>query len=110
MQPQYAESTLCLLPTSYDMQQLSSRGHHQNSMMPGVCYGQPFLAVVYGHFPRKRQDAGWQGVSVQLDPHGVRLQQALLPVVTESGISKKRQLVAVAFTHQGEEQVAMWAK
>lgn len=78
--------------------------------MPGVCYGQSFIAVVYGHFPRKRQDAGWQGVSEQLDPHCVRLQQALLPVVMEGAISKKRQPVAVAFAHQGEEQVAMWAQ
>lgn len=79
-------------------------------MMPGVCYDQSFLAVVYGHFSWKRQSAGWQGVSVQLDPHCVRLQQTLLPVVTEGAVGKKHQLVAVAFAHQREEQVATWAQ
>lgn len=87
------------------MQQLPSRGHHQDSVMPGVGYGQSFIAVVYGHFPWKRQDTGWQGVSEQLDPHCVGLQQTLLPVVMEGAVSKKHQPVAVAFAHQGEEQV-----
>lgn len=98
------------LLTSYDMCQLPGRGHQQNPVMPSVRYGQPFLAVVHSHLPRKRQDAGWQGVSVQLDPHWVRLQHAPLPVVTEGAIGKKRQPVAVAFAHKGEEQVAARSK
>lgn len=74
--------------------------------MPGICYGQSLLAVVDGHLPRKRQDGGWQGVSVQLDAHCVRLQQALLPVVAQGAVSKKHHPVTVAFAHEGEEQVA----
>lgn len=92
------------------MQELSSRGHHQNSVMPGVCYGQSFLAVVYSHLPRKRQGTGRQGVSVQLEPHWVCLKQTLLPVITEGAVGKKHQPVAVAFAHQGEKQVATWAQ
>lgn len=76
--------------------------------MSSICNGQSLLAVVHGHLPRKRQDGGWQGVSVQLDAHCVRLQQALLPVVAEGAVSKKHHPVAVAFAHEGEEQVATW--
>lgn len=88
------------------MQQLPSARNHQNSVMSGVCYGQSLVVVIYSDFPRERQDAGRQGVSVQLDPHRVRFQQALLPIVAEGSISEKHQPVAVAFAHQGEEQVA----
>ena len=92
------------------MRQLSGRGHHQNPVVPSVSYGQSFLAVVYSHLSRKRQDAGWQGVSVQLDSHCVGLQQALLPVVTEGAGSEEHQPVPVAFAHQGEKQVAVWSE
>lgn len=74
--------------------------------MPSVCYDQSLVGVVYSHLPREGQDAGWQGVSVQLDAHCVLLQQALLPVVTEGAVSEKHQPVAVAFAHQGEEQIS----
>lgn len=78
--------------------------------MPCVCYGQSLVAVVYSHLPWEGQDAGWQGVSVQLDAHRVFLQQTLLTVVTEGAVSEKHQPVSVAFAYQGEEQVSMWAQ
>lgn len=96
--------------TSYNMQQLPSRGRHQDSVMPGVCYGQSLIAVVYGHFAWKRQDTGWQGVSEKLDPDCMRLQQTLLPVETQGSVGKKRQPVAVAVAHKEEEQVPTWAQ
>lgn len=78
--------------------------------MPSVRYGQGFVAIVYSHLSRKRQDAGWQRVSVKLDSHRVSLQQALLPIVTQGAFRKKRQPVAVPFAHQREEQVAAWSQ
>lgn len=40
----------------------------------------------------------------------MRLQQTPLPVVTKGGGSEKHLFVAVAFAHQGEEQVATRAQ
>lgn len=92
------------------MQQLTSGGHHQNPVMPGVCNGQSFAAVVHGNFPRKRQDTGRQGVSQQLDLDAVLLQQSQLPVVAEGDVGEECQLVAVAFANQGKEEVAPGAQ
>lgn len=78
--------------------------------MPGVCYGYSLILLIYGYFPRKRQDAGRKRVSKQLDGDCVCLQQAALPVVTEGSVSEKHLFVEVAFAHQGEEQVAARAQ
>lgn len=98
------------LRTSYGVQQLSSRRNHQNPVMSSVRYGQSLLNAVYGHLPGERQDAGRQGVSVQLDAHCVCLEEIPLPVVMQGAGRKQRQPLAVAFAHQGEEQVAAWAQ
>lgn len=104
-------SCLCFLCfTSYGLQQLPSGGHQQNAVMPGVCYGDSLVLVIHGYFPRKRQDAGRERVSKQLDRDGVCLQQAALPVVPKGSVSEEHLFVQVAFAHQGEEQVAARAQ
>lgn len=78
--------------------------------MARICYGQLFAAVIHSHLPREGKDAGWHRVLVELNCHRVGLQLALFLVITESNISEKCQSVAVAFAHQGEEQVAAWSQ
>lgn len=78
--------------------------------MPGVCYGYSLILVIYGYFPRKRQNGGRKRVSKQLDRDCVCLQQAALPVVAKGSVSEKHLFVEVAFAHQGEEQVATRAQ
>lgn len=97
--------------TSYDVQKLASGGvHHQDPVVSSVGDHQSLAAIVHGNLPRKRQHAGGQGVSQQLDAQLVLLQLAALPVVAQGGVCEACQLVAVALAHHREEQVATRAQ
>lgn len=97
--------------TSYDVQELASGGRdHQDPVVSSVGDHQPLAAVVHGNLPWKRQHAGGQGVSQQLDAQLMLLQLAALPVVAQGGACEECQLVAVALAHHREEQVATRAQ